>query len=177
MEVIDYRPAAENFRGNDKAGRYRFIFTGKLRQVQSLIAQMDEVAGLRITVMQKTDGKLRVIGHEQIKAFLVQQFFLAFQGLHDPGDEVIQVLEPEGAGNQVPEKEFGQPEDGTANILFIPEIAVLGQQIVLPDLRDDNGQVVLVDICIVCVDHILDSVREAPEDIKILRIGESLDTE
>jgi hypothetical protein len=67
---------------------------------------MDEVSCLGIAVMQKADCIFRVIGHQEIKIFTVKHLFLAFQGLYDPGDEIIQMLESKGACNKIPEKEL-----------------------------------------------------------------------
>ena len=158
MKRIDHRPAAENLRGNNETGRYGFIFDCKLCQVKALVSQVDEVSGMRITLMQKADNVFRIIGHQQIKAFLIQYFFLTFKGLHDPGYKVIQMLQAECAGDQVSEKEFGQPENGASDIIFMPEIAILDQQVEFSYLGNDDGKVVLVDISVVCVDHILDTV-------------------
>ena len=56
------------------------------------------------------------------------------------------MLQSESAGDEVPEKVLGQPENGASNIIFIPKDAVLGQEVCFTDLRNDNGEIVLSEL-------------------------------
>ena len=79
--------------------------TSQLLELQSL-RMSNEWLKNRVAVLQEADDIFRVVGHQEIQAFLVQYFFLAFQGLHDPGNKIIQVLKSKGSCYKVSEKEF-----------------------------------------------------------------------
>ena len=138
---------------------------------------MDKVSGLRIAVLQEADNIFRIIGHQEVKAFLVQYFLLAFQDLHDPGYKIIQVLKSKGACDKVSEKGFRQPENRAASIIFIPEFTIPGQQVGLSDLGNNDGKIVLVDIGVVGINYIFNTVGQSPEDIQVLGIGEPFNAE
>ena len=56
---------------------------------------------------------------------------------------------------------------------FVVQTLELRQQVFPTDLGNDDGKIVLVNIGVVGIDDILDPLREAPEDIEILGIGEA----
>jgi len=132
---------------------------------------------LRIAVVQKADNVFRIIGHQEIETFLVENFFLAFKDLHDPCDEVIKVLESESTCNEISEKELRQTENGAADIFFIPEVAVLGQEVGCTDLRNNNREIVLVNVGVESVDYIFYPIGQAAENVQVLGIGEPFNAE
>ena len=69
---------------------------------------MDEVMGIGIEPVEQGDGLVGIIGHQQIKAVLIEDVLLVLQGLDDPQDEIVQVLQTEGGGDQIAEKGLGQ---------------------------------------------------------------------
>ena len=123
------------------------------------------------------NGPVRVVGHQQVEILLAQDLLLVLQGLVDAGDEVVQMLEAEGGGDQIPHEGFGKPQGVAGQIVGFPERAVFGQQVGLADLGDDDGEVVLVDVGVIGVDDVLHPLGEAPEDVEVLGVGEALDVE
>ena len=61
-------------------------------------------------------------------------------------------------------------------ILFIPEGAELGQEVFLADLGDNCGEIALVDISVIGIDYVLDSLGQAAHDVQVLGVGKPLHT-
>ncbi|EKD38932.1 MAG: hypothetical protein ACD_75C00557G0001 [uncultured bacterium] len=123
--------------------------------------------------MQQGDGPLRIVRHQQVELFLVKQILLVFKGLEDPEDEVVEMLQAKGGGDQLAKKYLGQPLHRRPDLQLLIEAAEFFQNIFFTDLGDDDRQVVLVDISVKGVNDILDPLGHPPEDIEILGIGEA----
>ena len=61
LELVDHRPAAKDFRRNDKAGRHRFAVSGQLGEVETLVAQKDQVTAEGAALVEGADHPLRVV--------------------------------------------------------------------------------------------------------------------
>ena len=100
-ESENYLTAAEHLGGDDEGRRYLLMFLRQGYQVEPFIAEMDEVVGIGIDLVKQRDRVLGVVGHQQIERSLIQNFPLTFEGLNNPQNEIVQMLEPEGRGNEV----------------------------------------------------------------------------
>jgi len=176
-KTIDHLPAAEDLSGDDKGRRYRLVVLMQSGQIKTFVTQMNQVIGIRGQSMEKRDRFFRIIGHEQIKHPLIKHFFLDLERADNPGDKIIEMLQAEGGGNQIAEKGFRKTMNRVHPILLIPLGTILGQQVILTDLGDDNGKVILMDIGIKRINNILNPFGKSPEYIKILCIRKTLDFE
>ncbi len=173
-----HRPvAAEDLGGDDEGRRHLHALAAEHHQVEALVAQVDEVVGALVLGVQAADRLFRVVGHEQVEGLLVEQVLLRLQGVDHLADEVVQVLQAEGGGDQVAEEHLGEPQDVLGHVFVVPEGMVAGEQVVPADLRHDDRQVVLVDVGVVGVDDVLDPLGQAAHDVEVLGVGEAADAD
>ena len=138
--IFYHGPAAKNLSGNDKArGNGLFIYCQQA-QVITFVAEKNDIAGVGALLVYMVDNFFRIIGHQQVDHFFVQELFLALQDVIDSGDEVVEVLEAECFGYQVTHEGLRQAVYGLLVytgglrfslflLFFLPQVAVLGKQL------------------------------------------------
>ena len=62
--------------------------------------------GAQVLRMQATDRLLRIVGHQQIQGLLIKKILLGLKGTDHLADEIVEMLEAEGGGNQVAKKDL-----------------------------------------------------------------------
>ncbi len=108
---VDDPLAAEDLGGDDKPRGDAGPLGGQDHQVVSFPPQVDQVVGQGIGVMDEAGDLLGVVGHQQVQVRFAQGLPLLGEDLMDAGQEIIQILEPEGGGDQVPEKSLADLVD------------------------------------------------------------------
>ena len=97
------------------------------------------------------------------------------QGVENTGQEQVQLLESQGSGDAVPEKNF---RDAMLELFRIHGILTgqeLLQDAVRGRMREDAGQVLSVDVVEIIVDDVFDGNGESLEDVQVLGEGEASD--
>ena len=76
--------------------------------------------GPQIFRMQAADRLLRIVGHEQIERGLIEDILLRLQCVDHLSDKIVQVLQPEGGGNQIAKENLRDPEHCLRHVLRVP---------------------------------------------------------
>jgi len=171
--TVDDAPATEDLRSKDKGRGDGDPFGSQNGQIVSFTPQMNEVIGQRVRMVDGTTDFFGVIGHQQVEVRLVQGLLLLGESQLNPGEEMIQVLQAKGAGDEVPEKPLADAVDEVARGDFIAR-EVLGQKVLPAHLTDQVVEVILVGIYVVDGNNVFDPIGEPPENVQVLREAEAL---
>jgi len=135
-EAEDDIAAAEDLGGDDKGRRHRLAVRYQGGKIIPLVAEVDEIMGERVEPVQQGDGLVGIVGHQQVEPVLVEDGLLVLQGLNDAQDEIVEMLQAEGRGDQVAEKGLRQPLHRGADLALVVQAHEFRQKVLPTDLGE-----------------------------------------
>ncbi len=164
LVVLHRLVSPEDLGGDDEAPGNGESYRCQFLEEIPLVADEDLVVRLRFLPVDRRDGEFGVVVHDEIEDLFVVFEALRFggEGPHDAVRKRIEDLKAESGRYDRPEKILRKLVDR----LFVSR-AVLPAG-ALNHLADDNGKVRPVDIDIVVVNDILNTLPDELEDIDIL---------